>query len=178
MRLFFALEIPAGLALRIAAWRERMLPPAGRPVPPASFHITLAFLGELDPRRLDGLCTDVERSLSSRPAPGGSLQLDQVGYWPRPGIYWLGPSEWPESLGELARTLSTLGKIHGVGRKRDKFQPHVTLLRSCRAPPPAPTADPDFTYDYNACALMESRQGRRGFNYHPVAHWRLGDGTL
>jgi len=177
MRLFFALELPADLTLKIAAWRDRALPPAGRPVPPANFHITLAFLGEVPERRLDRLCSDVDGALAERAAPGGELRLDQVGYWPRPRIYWLGSRQWPEALGELARRLGGIGAALGDQRRRDRFQPHVTLLRGCDTPPPAPADAPDFTLEYCSFCLMESRQGRRGVSYHPVAGWELAPGA-
>ncbi len=173
MRLFFALEVPADLALRIADWRDRALPPAGRPVPPANFHITLAFLGELAEARLEALCTDVDNALETLDACPDRLALDQVGYWPRPRIYWLGASQWPATLGELVHRLGYLAASHGNERRRERFQPHVTLFRHCESPPPAPASAPDFELAYTECLLMESRQGRRGVTYHPVAGWQL-----
>ncbi len=174
MRLFFALELPAQLALDIASWRDNNLPLAGRPVPLANFHITLAFLGEVAEPQLDALCEDVDRALEKRRYPAAQLALDQVGYWPRPGIYWLGPGEWPEPLEALAHRLGTLGGVHGSEKRRDRFQPHVTLFRSCDSAPPAPSSSPDFALPYTDFLLMESRQGKRGVSYHPVAGWELG----
>ncbi len=178
MRLFFALELPAALAMEISSWRDRSFARPGRPVPPANFHITLAFLGELDEPALDALCRDVDAALSARRPAGGRLTLDQVGYWDRPGIYWLGPRQWPDPLGELARKLGGLGAVQGGQRRRDRFQPHITLFRSCTAAPPAPAAAPEFTLPYREFFLMESRQGRRGVVYDPVAAWELDEGTL
>ncbi|TGD72056.1 RNA 2',3'-cyclic phosphodiesterase [Mangrovimicrobium sediminis] len=175
MRLFFALEVPADLALGIADWRARALPLAGREVPAANFHITLAFIGELAEAALDTLCREVDAQIAARPAAAGQLQLDQVGYWPRPGIFWLGPQTWPDTLGGLAHKLGGLGARHGSERRRDRFQPHVTLFRHCTTPPPAPTELPQFALPYREFLLMESRQGRHGVRYAPVAGWSLGD---
>jgi len=178
MRLFFALELPAGLALEISDWRDRSLTGVGRPVPPANFHITLAFLGELDEPALDALCTDVDTALAARRPAAGRLQLDQVGYWERPGIYWLGPRQWPEALADLARKLGTLGAVRGGQRRRDRFQPHITLFRHCGDAPPAPATAPGFSLPYREFFLMQSRQVRRGVVYDPVAAWPLDEATL
>ncbi len=175
MRLFFALDLPGQLALDIAGWRERSFPLPGRPVPAANFHITLAFIGDVAENRLDILCDDVDGAVDKRGISGGSLQLDQVGFWPRPGIYWLGPSAWPDALEALAGRLGTLGTVHGSQKRRDSFQPHVTLFRGCEGAPPAPANAPSFELPYREFLLMESRQGKRGVSYHPVAGWELSN---
>lgn len=173
MRLFFALDLPGQLALDIADWRERSLPLPGRPVPVANFHMTLAFLGEVPESELDSLVQDVD-ALASKPGiAGGALQLDQVGFWSRPGIYWLGPREWPQSLERLARKLRNLVGFHGDQKRRESFQPHVTLFRGGADAPPPPANPPDFVLPYREFVLMESRQGKRGVTYQPVADWDL-----
>ncbi len=173
MRLFFALETDSKSALAITDWRDRQMPAVGRPVPAANLHITLAFLGEIRNQRLDRLCNAVDDYLRRSPAPGGALTLDQLGYWSKPRILWLGPSQWPEELSRLAAGLVQLGTAEGGKRKRSAFQPHITLFRGCEVPPSAPAAQPAFTLEYRDFALMESRQGRRGVHYHPLAHWQL-----
>ncbi len=173
MRLFFALELPGETARAVATWRDRELAPVGRPVPAANFHITLAFVGELPAPRLERLCLAVDEWVSRDVPVGGHLQLDRTGYWQKPGIYWLGPSRWPQQLTALAKKLGGLSS--GSGGKRDKrrLQPHVTLFRRCQPPPPAPVRQPHFALDYHHFALFESRQGKSGVSYHPLAHWDL-----
>ena len=140
MRLFFALEPGGQTAIDIADWRDRQLPAAGRPVPVANLHITLAFLGEISSHRLERLCNAVDQYLQCKSLPGGELTLDQVGYWSKPRILWLGPSQWPESLNQLAAGLGQLGGVEGGKRKRGAFQPHITLFRGCETAPAAPLA--------------------------------------
>lgn len=173
MRLFFALEPDRQNAIDIADWRDRQLPCTGRAVPTANLHITLAFLGEISNHRLERLCLSVDEYLQRHPAGSGALKLDQVGYWPKPRILWLGPSDWPEDLNQLAAGLAQLGSIEGGKRKRGAFQPHITLFRGCDRAPSAPASPPAFALPYRDFALMESRQGRRGVSYHPLAHWSL-----
>ena len=173
MRVFFALELPAGIALQAADWRDRQLATAGRPVPCANFHITLAFVGDLQPGPLERLCLAVDDWLAKAPVRGGALTLDCTGYWPRPGIYWLGPTQWPDSLSLLAEKLRKLSVAAGARRDRNSFQPHVTLLRRCETAPPAPVSIPAFSFAYSHFTLVESRQGKSGVSYHPLQDWEI-----
>lgn len=173
MRLFFGLELDERCALKISDWRDRQLQCAARPVPPANFHVTLAFLGQLPEPAIERLCLSVDDWLESEAVPGSSLSLEHTGYWHKPGVYWLGPQHWPDSLTRLASKLKTLGT--GVGGKRDHntFTPHITLFRGCDNAPSAPHALPAIALDYDHFTLFESRQGKRGVSYHPVAQWPL-----
>ena len=36
---------------------------------------------------------------------------------------------------------------------------------------PAPAIAPAFNMEYQYCTLYESRQGRNGVSYHPLAEW-------
>lgn len=173
MRLFFGLEPERETAVGIADWRDRQLPLAGRPVPLANLHITLSFLGEMSPHRLETLCAGVDDFLLRKKPAGGSLELNQIGYWPKPRILWLGPSQWPDALNRLAGGLAQLGQAQGGKRGRDSFQPHVTLCRNCEHPPFAPASPPEFTFNYRDFALLESRQGRQGVSYHALEQWQL-----
>jgi 2'-5' RNA ligase len=173
VRVFFALEFDPDMVMRLADWRDRQFSGSGRPVPPANLHITLAFIGEIQARSLDALCSDVD-DWCARAAPrGGSLRLDQTGYWHRPGIYWLGPSHWPDSLQRLADGLRSISARAGGKRERKRFQPHVTLFRGCQVAPPAPAVPPRIDFTYSAFCLFESRKGRQGVSYQPVHHWDL-----
>lgn len=172
MRLFFALEPARDTALAIADWRDQQFPAtAARAVAVANFHITLAFIGDLPQRQLEPLLLAVD-SWQDRPA-GAALQLDCTGYWQRPGIYWLGPSEWPPQLEQLSRRLAACsGQVGGKQEKR-RFQPHVTLFRGCEQAPPAPSREPAIAFNYRHFTLFESRQGKQGVHYAPVADWEL-----
>lgn len=173
MRVFFALQPDAATALAVADWRDRQLHCTGRAVSPANFHITLAFIGELEDAALDRLCRSVTGWLESAAPGAGQLVLDRTGYWPRPGIFWLGPGTWPEDLNRTSRKLGSLGAAVGARVERRAFVPHLTLFRRCQSPPPAPGQVPPFTLPYQHFALCESRQGRTGVSYHDIAGWEL-----
>ncbi len=172
MRVFFGLEPDAATTLAIADWRDRQLHCSGRPVPAANFHITLAFIGELKEPAIDRLCRAVD-GWAPRDVPGATLTLDRTGYWPRPGIFWLGPGEWPGHLARLAGKLGGLAGSAGGRRDRNSFQPHITLYRGCSEPPPAPPSIPPLQMQYGHFTLFESRQGRQGVSYHALQDWDL-----
>ncbi|MCB1689874.1 MAG: RNA 2',3'-cyclic phosphodiesterase [Halioglobus sp.] len=177
MRLFFGLELEPNTTLQIADWRDRQLACAGTPVPPANFHITLAFIGALDDPAIERLCLSVDDWLAQEPVSGAALKLNGTGYWHKPGIYWLGPNTWPEQLTRLAQKLNSLGSAAGARRDRNPFQPHITLFRQCHSAPPATLQAPAITMDYTGFALFESRQGRQGVSYHVLQDWTLRSAT-
>jgi 2'-5' RNA ligase len=174
MRVFFGLAPDAGTALAIADWRDRQLTCAGRPVPPANFHLTLAFAGELPAPAVERLCEQFDDWVSRNAVNADTLVLDRTGYWNRPGIYWLGPSAWPDHLDRLAAKLGSLTVAAGSRRDRNSFLPHITLFRRLTAPPPAPALPPAISMRYDHCTLFESRQGRQGVSYHALEEWPLG----
>jgi 2'-5' RNA ligase len=174
MRVFFGLEPDPATTLAIADWRDRQTRCDGHPVPPANFHITLAFIGEMEMPGIERLCGAIDDWIPGSGVSGATLSLDRTGYWPRPGIFWLGPGEWPDHLALLARKLGSLAGSTGGKRDRNTFQPHITLYRRCIAPPPAPALAPALEMQYRHCTLFESRQGRQGVSYHALQDWQLG----
>jgi 2'-5' RNA ligase len=173
MRTFFAIAPDAACQRRLDQWRTRALPPLGRSVPAANFHVTLAFIGELDAARMDRLCVAVDAWVARERPPAGSLLLDQVGYWPRPGVYWLGARDCPERLARLARRMRQFAGMVGGRAEKKSFLPHITLFRRVEQPPPAPVDPLTLRVDYDHFGLYESRQGRHGVTYDLLTEWPL-----
>lgn len=174
MRVFFALAPSPSTAIALADWRDRHAACDGRPVPPANFHLTLAFAGELPPARIEALCERVDDGFA---LPGQSLLLDTPGYWPHAGLFWLGPGSWPRTLDTLAGQLRRACSTQGARLDRNRFRPHVTLYRGCDAPPAAPTSPPAIEFSCDRLTLFESRQGRRGVSYLPLQEWDTTPGA-
>ncbi len=169
MRLFIGLDIAAQDALAIADWRARMLPPLTRPVPPENFHVTLAFLGDVTSRQLDPLVEQLDQ-ITGTPF---ALAIDEVGYFPRPGILWVGPGETPQPLDRLARDVQTAARRAGLQIEKRAFRPHITLARRCDSPPPLSARPPAFEMRFDDFALFESVGGRRGVRYEVIGRWPL-----
>ena len=170
MRLFFGLAAPPEAAVAIADWRDRRFPASGRPVSTANLHITLAFLGEVSERRLERLCSAVDALAPDGPL---ALELNQVGYWPRTAICWLGPRQWPVAMDKLAARLGAIGAAQGGMRTRRRYTPHITLYRGCESPPPAPLEEPAFSLAFDHFHLYASHREANGVAYRELESWDL-----
>ena len=173
MRVFFGLDPDPDCKRAIADWRDRYGRADGHPVPPGNFHVTLAFVGAIDQGPLERLCLAVDEYLGPERPPGGNLDLDRIGFWMRPAIFWLGCTNVPATLATLASELQARAVSVGARKDAHGWVPHVTLYRKCRQPPPAPLREPAIALSYRSITLFESRPGRNGVSYTPIAEWPL-----
>ena len=179
MRLFFALDPEAELKRHIDDWRfsnfrELTISGRARLVPADNFHVTLAFIGDVEQRDVDSLCSGVDDLADEGGLETGQLLLSELGYWQRPGILWLGPRECPASLHHLVRKLKSVGARFGGRRGVKPFMPHLTLFRGCDVPPPQSIERPGFYLKYGQFLLMQSTRSGSGVRYQPLALWKLG----
>ena len=133
----------------------------------ADLHLTLAFLGATSADRLAAY----QAALANLPELELDLLLDRYGYWPRPRILWLGPSQTPPILyarvAELHRRLRDCGFIP----EARAFQAHITLAR--RYPGPAPAQSPVMPVRWlsREVALVESLREGAGTGYRVLRRW-------
>ena len=174
MRVFFGLEPDETSRLAIADWQSLNQPHDARPVPAANLHMTLAFIGEVGNSRLEKICKRTDKQLAEKPVPAFDLVLDSVGYWPKQQLWWIGPTEQPAPLLQLASQLRNISRRYNNSDGKKRFRPHMTLARRCASPPPAAIQAPEFPLRFESFALLESRRGRSGgVSYHPLAEWPL-----
>ena len=154
-RVFFALWPDE--AVREALSRlAKHLEGDGRPVPAGHLHLTLAFPGTVP----SGVVSRLVARMYSVEVPAIRLRLDALGYFARPRIAWVGPSEVPETLVELANALNGLCAEAGVRMEQRSFRPHVSLRRGVTRFQPARFPPLDWMTD--RIVLVES-----GGNGHP-----------
>ncbi|MDX1381481.1 MAG: RNA 2',3'-cyclic phosphodiesterase [Xanthomonadales bacterium] len=168
-RVFFALRPDAELRARIAALQ--MLDGwSGRPVPPGNLHLTLVFIGEVDGRRLETL----KDLAADRALPPCGLSLDRLGWFPRPGVGWLGCSGGaPDMFAGFQRRLASSVSAAGFDVDMRRWTPHVTLYRHLRKAPPTMRSEP-LEWRVEAFELMASRpreDGAGGVEYHTLGRW-------
>ncbi|WP_038911719.1 RNA 2',3'-cyclic phosphodiesterase [Dickeya dadantii] len=169
-RLFFALSLPDAIGQQIVHWRAaQFAPEAGRPVAAANLHLTLAFLGEVSDAKMQVLQTLAGRIRQ----PAFTLNLNDAGHWPRPGVVWLGCRQAPRGLLQLAEMLRSQAARNGCYQPPQPFYPHITLLRGATRPVPVPAATFGWTVQVEQFFLYESRAEAGRTHYHPVAHWPL-----
>src|SRR5699024_4276814 len=91
--------------------------------------------------------------------------LDQLGYFRKPGIIWLGPSSAPVMLYDLVEALSPPDFV------RTCFVPHITLWRGARAWR-NDKVDP-IQWPVDAFSLVESGVEGVPGTYRVIATWHL-----
>jgi 2'-5' RNA ligase len=166
-RLFFALWPDDQTRQALFHWQTHNLPGDVRWQHRADLHMTLHFLGQVDPERLGGL-----RALGEAAADGRfSVVLDEIGHWRKPQVLWAAPSSVPGELPQLHARLGSGLVALGLPVEARDFRPHVTLARKVpderAARPLAPV-----TWPVTELALVESRPGDAPI-YHPLTRWPL-----
>jgi 2'-5' RNA ligase len=132
VRVFIAIPLPAAATTELAALQGvfRALPLEGTWVRAPHLHITLKFLGEVDPRQLDGIIAAI--ATVARHCRPFSLRLAGIGVFPneaKPRVLWVGIDDGAQRLKRLHRDLELhLGQI-GLPRDVRPLTPHLTLAR-------------------------------------------------
>lgn len=130
MRIFVGIDLPAEIRERIAAFARDMsaLAPDVRFVHPDTFHVTLKFIGEVSPARVDSLRAAL-RGVRVREFP---ITFRNTGFFPTrraPRVFWVGIEAGSE-LAELAAHVDGVCANFGVMRETQPYRPHLTLARS------------------------------------------------
>lgn len=167
MRLFFGLPLDQHTSLAIDAFRANTLPPLDRPVPITNFHVTLAFLGEVPNNQMEELC-ELASGVFVTPF---DLTLDELGYWPKPRILWLGASTPPTPLLQLVRDLAGIARRLRLPTDKRDYRAHVTIARNCQTPPPSSAMQPGITASFASFTLFQSTMTRRGVRYDPIENF-------
>lgn len=132
MRLFIALTLPARERKRIhragKVLRERDLPV--RWIDPDNYHVTLKFLGSVEPPGMERMRPELEEAASkSRPFEMG---ISGFGAFPsirRPQVLWVGAEASP-ALRCLKQDIEFSLSQCGFERETRAFHPHVTIGRT------------------------------------------------
>jgi RNA 2',3'-cyclic 3'-phosphodiesterase len=125
MRLFVALELPAGVRERIGMLAGGI--PGARWVRPENYHLTLRFIGEQPPHRAE----EIDAALLGLRGRSFMLAFAGVGTFDKAGrstALWLGV-ERNEALERLRLKIETALQRTGLEPERRRFMPHVTLAR-------------------------------------------------
>ena len=145
IRAFLAVELSEKLQAELASVQEelkhKIQPEMRRDMRiswarPASIHLTIKFLGDMDEQVVDPLLVAIEQAIGSQTAV--NVPLERLGAFPRPQsprVLWVGPSENWEKGAEAKR----IAEIHGAVeqaceglsflRETKLFSPHLTLAR-------------------------------------------------
>jgi 2'-5' RNA ligase len=134
-------ELQAGIATVQQELKHRIEPELKRDMriswtQPASIHLTLKFLGDMDEEAIDPLLVVVEQAIGSQIAV--NVPLERLGAFPRPQsprVLWVGPLENWDRGAEAKRIAEIHGAIEQACeglrflRETKPFSPHLTLAR-------------------------------------------------
>jgi 2'-5' RNA ligase len=176
VRLFIAVNLPSDVSQ--AAWEAASSLRANRYpvkwVPPESLHITMKFLGDVDPHRADEIVGAMECAAEgARPFP---LLISGFGAFPnlqRPRVVWIGCEAAPPLELLQHRVEQEMDRM-GFPIEGRPFHPHITLgrvRREARKSDFADFSDDIDLLDYatevtvESLDLMESTLTPRGARY-------------
>lgn len=188
LRVFCAVELPEGLRSRVAE-RMRGLRAEFPEVrasweKPEKLHVTLKFLGDIEPARVEALSGAAARAVSN--VEPFELTIDTSGTFPphgQPRVLWLGIVDASGRLALMQNRLESECAAAGFPREPRDFKPHLTLAR-LRSPQGArelaaahretPFEPQRFTV--SELVLMRSELGPDGSRYTPLSRHALNTG--
>jgi 2'-5' RNA ligase len=133
MRCFLAVDLPDRLAADVRAVQERFADAAGlRPVAPESAHVTLTFLGDVDPGRLDDAAAATERAVDAANVESFDVTVAGLGVFPSLdyiSVVWAGVAQGSDELSRLAAAIERETTAVGFDPVDHDFLAHVTVGR-------------------------------------------------
>lgn len=159
MRVFIAVCFDSRTVEKLLAVQRRLCELGhGNLSRPENLHLTLAFLGEIDPPRLDA----VRAAMDSVTMPDLRLQFTHTGCFRREGgsIWWVGLAP-NRALHQLHHALIEQLTARGFALETRRFSPHITLARQMvlhREPNPAHLLGAPFDASAHTLSLMLSHR--------------------
>jgi len=133
-----------------------------------NLHLTLLFIGEIEPSLVPKLCQIV----SSLKQSSFDLVLDKISFWKRAGIVIAGTKQPPAGLLALVQDLQQALSTSGIHYDAREFKPHVTLVRNAKHHP-LPDLLPTISWKVTGWSLVQSQPTSRGVSYRALASWKL-----
>jgi RNA 2',3'-cyclic 3'-phosphodiesterase len=184
VRLFVGIELPGDVrtAIEVATAPLRTTIPGFRWVPAENLHLTLVFVGWVDPGDVEPIGTAVAASVTS--AGRFTARLGRAGKFPERGkarILWVGFDGGADALADLADRARD-GVADRVTDSRP-FRPHVTVARArqpvrltASALEAVAPLDRDVAVD--AVTVFRSHLGSPHPRYEAVGRFRLQGGSV
>lgn len=151
MRLFAAIVLSEEMRKALVNCMHEMKKQGveGNYVPAQNLHLTLAFIGEYDqPGK-------VKEVMSKLPPPDFRLCLTEKGNFG--DTLWVGV-KGNQKLKTYARDLRAALAENGIPCSKDKFVPHITLIRKAAAKKPYQVPIPKMEMTARKVSLMRSEQ--------------------
>jgi len=181
IRSFVAIELDDATRRAVAATIQRLRAGPGgdrvRWLRPEALHVTLRFLGDIDPARVPALSAALRAEAAA--VPPFALEFGELGAFPslrRPQVVFfrVGPSQ---PLAALAGAVERAVVRAGFAAEERPFRPHLTLGRARRgkhAPVTAPVTPPGDSRVVDEIVLFRSQLARSGATHTPLERIAVG----
>lgn len=167
-RLFFALWPDHGLRSRFSSLASTLLEHGGQQHHPDDLHMTLVFLGSVATEQY--VCIEqVGDAIQLEPF---TLYLDQVDYWERPRILFLGSGKKTAPLTALVQNLQSELMRCGFEPEKRVYKPHITLVRKAKQRQALRYID-RIEWPVSEFVLAGSSAGEKFPRYQVIRRWSL-----
>ena len=191
MRIFCAVDLPDDVRAQATTHISRLREAANAALPlkiswerAEKLHLTLKFLGELEPARIEALSRAAKRAAES--VEKFTVTLAEAGAFPpngNPRVLWLGLRDETKHLAALHERLEEECARENFPREARAFRPHITIAR-IRLPNNAParhlaqlhrgTNFEPASFKVNELIVMQSQPGTAGGSrYTPLSTHEL-----
>lgn len=190
VRIFCAVDLPGDVRARAAAHITRLREASAASPLKISWeraeklHLTLKFLGELEPERVEALTRAATRAAES--VEKFEVTLEETGAFPasgNPRVLWLGLRDETNHLAALHARLEEECARENFPREARPFHPHLTIAR-IRIPNAAParhlaklhseTKFEPASFNVNEFIVMQSQlNAAGGSRYTPLSRHAL-----
>ena len=168
LRLFVSVELPEHVRGALSTSIERLRSSLGgayRWVRPEAVHLTLRFLGGVEPERVAELAAALEAAVG--PLAAFELRLDGTGVFPNaraPSVVWAGLGGESAALVRLVAAVGTATAGVGEPAESRPYVPHLTLGR--------------VRDRLGASAIEALAEALRGLTYEATAPFRVDGVSL
>ena len=172
MRLFIGILFPEEVLDQIMEVSSRLkaISTKGNFTYRENLHLTLVFLGEVDPHRIE----DIQACMEGIKWAPFTLELDGLGRFPRKDgdIYWIGIRKSQDLL-QLQNSLSHSLQQGGFAMEDRPYKPHLTLGRRVRVPnhfdmDALSQEVPQIKVEVDGIHLMQSHRVEGRLTYSPL----------
>ena len=190
VRIFCAVELPEDVRESAAAHIARLREAAAALPLKVSWeraeklHLTLKFLGEIEPARVEALTRAANRAAGS--VERFEARLQGTGAFPprgNPRVLWLGLKDETNAIAQLQERLEAECARENFPREARPFHPHITIAR-IRVPAAAPARqlaklhvemgfEPPASFNVNDLIVMQSELSAGGSRYTPLSKHEL-----
>lgn len=185
MRVFIAIEFEQHIKDYLSKIQKQIMSYSthGNFSRPENFHLTLKFIGEVQPSFVDKITSAMAQSIHDiKPF---KLCLHRLGNFPRGNkmIIWMGVGGELDALNLLFNQLETSLNSIGISKDTRGYSPHITLGREVQLSVPfskvvsAIATDPQQVIEVRKISLMESTREEGRLTYIPLYRQPLADQT-